>query len=174
MRFRNSLQKLKKWHVAVTMVLLLAVNLTMMGISFARYRTVYEKQHAIGVAGFSPALEENTFEGNFEFGGESLPVANSFTVRNGNTKIGLQLTVTVIPEGILPFSYRLFLGEEELSMEEKDGALVATVEMPVGTAEQEFVLVTEWNSPEYDEHFGGLVEHVKIRVLCEQAEGGGV
>ena len=174
MRFRNSLKKLKKWHVAVTMVLLLAVNLTMMGISFARYRTVYEKQHAIGVAGFSPTLEENTFEGNFEFGGESLPVANSFTVRNGNTKIGLQLTVTVIPEGILPFSYRLFLGEEELFLEEKDGALVATVEMPVGTAEQEFVLVTEWNSPEYDEHFGGLVEHVKIRVLCEQAEGGGV
>ena len=84
----------------------------------------------------------------------------------------MRLTITVIPEGVLPLSYRLLLGETPLTLTQKDGALVATATMSAATAEQEFTLIAEWMSPEFDERFGGLSETVKIRVLCEQWQEG--
>ena len=170
MRLKNrffALPKLNKWSVVALVALLLVANLTMMGISFARYRTSYESQNQIGVIGFSPALEENTFEGDFR-----VPGTKSFAVTN-NSDIGLELTVTVETKGVLPLSYRLFMGEEELTLvwNAGDNAYVATdIPMPAGTERLDFKLQSDW-SGRYEEHFGGLVEDIKIRVLCEQVKG---
>ena len=171
MRFNKPfriLQKLNKWHVATLMILLLAANLLMMGVSFARYRTEYENQSNIGVVGFSPSLQ-GVSEGDF-----TVPGNKTFTVTNGDGTLGLQVTITVIPEGALPLSYRLFTGEQAITLEwdAEKGAYVANdIVMPVGTIKKEFTLVSEWASEEYDERFAGVQENVKIRVLCEQLEG---
>ena len=171
MRLKNrffALPKLNKWSVVALVALLLVANLTMMGISFARYRTSYESQNQIGVIGFSPALEDNTFEGDFE-----VPGTKSFAVTNTNGDVGLELTVTVETKGVLPLSYRLFMGEEELTLvwNAEDNAYVATgIPMPVGTERLDFKLQSDWSAG-YEEYFGGLVEDIKIRVLCEQVKG---
>lgn len=170
MRLKNrffALPKLNKWIVVALVALLLVANFAMMGISFARYRSAYESQNQIGVIGFSPTLEDNTFEGDFE-----VPGNKSFAVVN-NSDIGLELTVTVEAKGVLPLSYRLFMGEEELTLmwDAVKNAYVATdIEMPAETERLEFKLQSDWSAG-YEEYFGGLVENIKIRVLCEQMKG---
>lgn len=42
--------------------------------------------------------------------------------------------------------------------------------MPVGTERLDFKLQSDWSAG-YEEYFGGLVEDIKIRVLCEQVKG---
>lgn len=170
MRFGKTffaLPKLNKWSVVALMALLLAANFTMMGISFARYRTSYQAQSQIGVIGFSPTLEDNTFEGDFEVPGDK-----SFAVTNTNEDIGLELTVAIETQGVLPLSYRLFVEGEELTLvwKAEDNAYVATgIPMPAGTERLDLKLQSDWSTG-YEEHFGGLVEHIKIRVLCEQVK----
>ena len=161
-----ALQKLNKWHVLALTALLLAANLTMMGISFARYITSKEESAEIGVIGFSPALEEDAYSGDFK-----VPGSKTFTVTNGNGDVPLQLTVTVETKGVMPLTYRLFMGDEELTMEwdaETSSFVSSHAVMPAGTTEQEFTLVSEWRNSEYDEYYGGFSEQVSIRVLCEQ------
>lgn len=165
-KFLNALKKINKWHVIALTALLLAANLTMMGISFARYRSAYESSVEVGVIGFSPALEEDAFEGDF-----TVPGSKSFTVTNGNGDVPLQLKVTIETQGVLPLSYRLFMGEEELTLEwnSSESAYISeSAIMPSGTTEQEFTLISDWEGSMYQEYFGGMTEKVSIRVLCEQ------
>ena len=166
--FLKAFQKLNKWHVIVLMISLLVANFAMMGVSFARYRTEREFENGLGVSGFSPALEGEGFEGDFK-----IPGSKSFTVTNDNGRFGLRLTVTVETQGVLPLSYKLFAGTDEVSLvwNEESGSYVSEcVLMPAGTAAKEFVLESDWIDSEYQEHYGGLVENVRIRVLCEQLE----
>jgi hypothetical protein len=165
-KFLNALKKINKWHVIALTALLLVANLTMMGISFARYRSAFEGSVEVGVIGFSPALEEDAFEGDF-----TVPGSKSFTVTNGNGEVALQLKITIETQGVLPLSYRLFMGEEELTLEWNSSESVYISEsttMPVGATEQEFTLISDWEGSMYQEYFGGLSEQVSIRVLCEQ------
>jgi hypothetical protein len=166
----RDLRKLPKRVVLIVMLLLLILDLALMGLSFARYREEHSAASGVGVVGFAPTLVEGEFEGDFPATAPKEPLC--FTVQNANREVGVRLTITVIPEGVLPLSYRLLLGETPLTLTQKDGALVATATMAAATAEQEFTLIAEWMSPEFDERFGGLSETVKIRVLCEQWQEG--
>ena len=82
-KFLNALKKINKWHVIALTALLLVANLTMMGISFARYRSAFEGSVEVGVIGFSPALEEDAFEGDLKQIEQTLRADAVFSSRNG-------------------------------------------------------------------------------------------
>lgn len=171
-RLRSFLGKISKPVVLVVMITLLLINVTLMGISFSRYRDAFQNHPAdsenVGVVSFAPELEGGTWSGSLDVSGVEAYAGLPFTINSNSAGIHMRVTITFRPEGILPLSYRLFEGENELTLTEEDGSFVATVWMPVNTESKSFTLIGEWIDDEYDERFNALSERVQLRVLCEQ------
>lgn len=156
----------------VIMVVLLMVNATLMGISFSRFSEAYQNNPSdgsgAGVLRFAPELEGGVWSGTFDVPDVKACAGLPFTIKNNSAGISMRVTISVQSDGILPLSYRLFEGEDELALTEDNGRLVATVFMSVDTDSRSFTLIGEWTDDEYDERFNSLSEHIQLRVLCEQ------
>ena len=174
---RKSGLKIKKRTILwLVLIVLLAVNVTLMGISLAKYVQRTEQFASADILSFMPTGElgeEWEIVENFRMDGAWETRSLPFQVKNaaGHTPVNVVLTLSV--EQVLPLQVELYVGEELLTATETTGD-TRIYEYPIGYEDVTFSLQAEWLDGEYDERFSdGITNYVHLSVVCEQVMQGG-
>lgn len=152
-------------------LVLLVLNFLLMNVSFAKFKDEEKGNNSAGVAGFSPIIVQDGFSGEFAVTMEDAVAGMPFTLMNDGAEVGMNVTITLSVDGVLPLSYSLYAEDEEITLTKNGNEFIAETVMSVGMESRDFVLVGKWEEDTYDERFNGLTDRVQLSVVCEQRQG---
>ena len=163
--------------------LLLALNLTLMGVSLAKYTSEVNFNRSVkGIISFS-IKDDTVFEEEVTIGAPSgstgeedaaalyqtKPVSMEITNDGDLAAVG---TVTVEYENVLPLDYLIYVNDVELlPTSSEDNVYTYELRMTPGEVVTLDLLV-KWQDGAYDERLGGLTETAHFRAVFEQDMGG--
>ena len=158
------------------LILFLLATLAGAGISLAKYTQSKQSLQSATVGNFIPTI---TYDERWEMsqtllaGSASDPENYPFTVINDEGGMPVWVIVELTVEQVLPLECVLYLGTERLEPDSIRGnTRMYTYLLREGEAE--FALSVFWPEGEYDERFNGLTNDIRMVVVCEQAQPGGV
>ena len=162
---------------------LLALNLTLMGVSLAKYTSEVNLNRSVkGIISFS-IKDDTVFEEEVTIGAPSgstgeedapalnqtKPVSMEITNDGDHAAVG---TVTVEYENVLPLDYLICINDNEIQPTSAENN-VYTYEVKMTPGEVLTLdLLVKWQDGAYDERLGGLTETAHFRAVFEQDMGG--
>lgn len=165
----KKLRENKRLLLLSAIFVLLILNILMMENSFARYKETVDISKNATVLEFDPEV------GGFDEWSGDMPMSEdgessvSFSLRN-MPDVSSNLIVVLDVEGEFPLEYKLKLKDGTVVEGEKEGNVYTyVVPMSAGTTEADFLLISKWNAPYYDERVNMLSEDINLKIICEQS-----
>ena len=165
--------KTKRGIVVICLLCLLTLNVTLMGVSLARYTQTAAGGSDGGVLAFTPVIKYGdawNYSGSFVLTGAAGEAAKQLPFEVDNTENGtpIRVTVTLTAEQVLPLTFSLFVAGEERTFAAGE-SITYTVDLDLDETVS-FLLTAEWAADVYDERLNGITNDVHLSVVCEQIQ----
>lgn len=155
-------------------VVLIAISWT--SVSLARYFQVSNQNASASVAGFLTSVscdEIWEYDGSIVISNNGSSQTFPFQVTNKDGTTPVRVVVEITSDNILPLSLNMYAAGELLGYTDLVGNTY-TYEYDMGFENIDFYLEVSALDGEYDERLNGFENNIRMVVICEQIQTGGV